>query len=653
MMCRMMITSRSASQRLAARWLITSGIAAVLVLPSVASGQNRFPTFGLPSSAYGNPAVKSSAGQQKSAPRSLSPSQTNGARLVAGHQTASAVRPVAHSEAANTSSTQQPSAVQRELQRLYDKNGGEMPPMNMPSGGFQKPPVQQTSTGSTVKRSVVDLMKRQDTRFDTVQPQSSVRPEPTAQPQQNPPRDAAAVRPTDGRRTAGGVLSGLFNWGGRSTRSAAPTVPPREPSPYRPPTYRAQPPARQPAPKPPQPTPATAKAATRRPAPVAPQTAQRPAAAAAQQLRAPAPQPPATTTESATVKSFDLIPLTEPVLAPPAEDDFFPADVAESTPQRTATQEIQVTPQPKSIPPQVLSPQAVAETIPEVIPQPKNYARELGIAPKVQQPAAEIAAQVTMPQPTTNAPSDDDFGMGDLFPDDETDTAAGEELESFQLPKTVSNTPPPADVAVDPTPSPFTGRKLETGAFEQPMETPNVLVESTPEEPAHFFPTDEHAIEPEERLDINPDNQTAQRLVPNGTDRVATADSHPGAGTHLTGSRMQQIAARDGVGLKGYCPVALRDERTLKDGKAAYITFYHSKAYYFSSAESKATFDDQPDRYAPASHGNDVTLMALTGEVLEGSLDHAVWYKDRLYLFSTDENLKTFMAAPSAMAVTQ
>ena len=116
---------------------------------------------------------------------------------------------------------------------------------------------------------------------------------------------------------------------------------------------------------------------------------------------------------------------------------------------------------------------------------------------------------------------------------------------------------------------------------------------------------------------------------------------------------MQQIAARDGIGLKGFCPVALRDRRALEDGKAAYISFFHSKAYYFSSAEAKAAFDDHPEGYAPAAQGNDVTLMALTGEVLDGSLDHAVWYKDRLYLFSTDENMKTFMAAPSAMAVNE
>ena len=46
-------------------------------------------------------------------------------------------------------------------------------------------------------------------------------------------------------------------------------------------------------------------------------------------------------------------------------------------------------------------------------------------------------------------------------------------------------------------------------------------------------------------------------------------------------------------------------------------------------------------------------MKTLTGEVLEGSLDHSVWYKNRLYLFHSDDNLKTFMAAPAAMAVVE
>ena len=62
---------------------------------------------------------------------------------------------------------------------------------------------------------------------------------------------------------------------------------------------------------------------------------------------------------------------------------------------------------------------------------------------------------------------------------------------------------------------------------------------------------------------------------------------------------MQQIAARDGVGLKGFCPVALRDERRLADGRAAYVSYYRGKAYYLSSVEAKDQFDADPGRLCP------------------------------------------------------
>ena len=68
--------------------------------------------------------------------------------------------------------------------------------------------------------------------------------------------------------------------------------------------------------------------------------------------------------------------------------------------------------------------------------------------------------------------------------------------------------------------------------------------------------------------------------------------------------------------------VALRDDRSLDDGKAAYISFYHAKAYYFATAEAKAEFDNDPQKYAPASNGNDVTLMARTPAAQARSAGH-------------------------------
>ncbi|WP_437200741.1 hypothetical protein [Planctomicrobium sp. SH664] len=116
-------------------------------------------------------------------------------------------------------------------------------------------------------------------------------------------------------------------------------------------------------------------------------------------------------------------------------------------------------------------------------------------------------------------------------------------------------------------------------------------------------------------------------------------------------SKMERIAARkDLPGLKGFCPVVLRDHRDLVDSNPAFSVIYNGKRYEFSSVAAMETFLHEPTKYAPAAAGNDVIHLALTGEPQAGSLEHAVWYKGRLYLFSGVETMETFVAAPSGHA---
>ncbi|QDT34553.1 YHS domain protein [Thalassoglobus polymorphus] len=114
-------------------------------------------------------------------------------------------------------------------------------------------------------------------------------------------------------------------------------------------------------------------------------------------------------------------------------------------------------------------------------------------------------------------------------------------------------------------------------------------------------------------------------------------------------SKMELIASRKGMtGLKGFCPVKLRDSRDLVDVSDEFSATFNGKEYRFSSNEALQAFIANPEKYAPAIHGSDVIHLSLTGEEQEGSLDHAVWYKGRLYLFTSVETMETFVAAPSS-----
>jgi YHS domain-containing protein len=118
-----------------------------------------------------------------------------------------------------------------------------------------------------------------------------------------------------------------------------------------------------------------------------------------------------------------------------------------------------------------------------------------------------------------------------------------------------------------------------------------------------------------------------------------------------TAAKMHAIGERVGQrGLKGFCPVALRDRRQLVDAVPVYSSTFESRRYYFSSVEAKGRFDFYPEKYAPIAAGTDVVVKAASDQAVDGTLDFAVWYKDRLFLFSSPESLEAFSLNPAPYA---
>ncbi len=98
--------------------------------------------------------------------------------------------------------------------------------------------------------------------------------------------------------------------------------------------------------------------------------------------------------------------------------------------------------------------------------------------------------------------------------------------------------------------------------------------------------------------------------------------------------------------LQGFCPVALRDERRLAKALDQYSTEYQAETYRFSSAEARERFLEHPEWYIPAAGGLDIIEVRRGHNVTLGSLDHAVWFRHKLHMFSSAENLEAFRAAP-------
>ncbi len=118
-------------------------------------------------------------------------------------------------------------------------------------------------------------------------------------------------------------------------------------------------------------------------------------------------------------------------------------------------------------------------------------------------------------------------------------------------------------------------------------------------------------------------------------------------------AKMKLISERGELrGLKGFCPVALRDDRELKNALPEHHSTFKGRTFYFSTADAKADFDEHPQHYAPISGGQDVVLLAEK-VTKEGSLDHAVWFKGRLYLFTSQKTLEQFVATPKEFAISE
>ena len=72
---------------------------------------------------------------------------------------------------------------------------------------------------------------------------------------------------------------------------------------------------------------------------------------------------------------------------------------------------------------------------------------------------------------------------------------------------------------------------------------------------------------------------------------------------------------------------------------------YESQRYYFSSAEAKS-LSTAPPKIRTLAGGIDVIVKSSSDQSVEGTLDLAVWYKDRLFLFSSPESLEAFSLNP-------
>ncbi len=194
----------------------------------------------------------------------------------------------------------------------------------------------------------------------------------------------------------------------------------------------------------------------------------------------------------------------------------------------------------------------------------------------------------------------------------------------YELPKTAD---PPGELAVDET-------EPEVVPEEAPPAEAKVAQQATPDadELSKVFEGDDNA--PESPMKDSEELTGLEWAQEDLARDKAAVD----AGT--------KAAVPSGDFLRGFCPVALRDERRLAQVSDEFSTDYQGQVHRFCSAAARDQFVEHPDWYVPAAGGLDVIEVKRGQAGTPGSLDYACWFRHRLHMFRSAENLAAFRAAP-------
>ena len=104
------------------------------------------------------------------------------------------------------------------------------------------------------------------------------------------------------------------------------------------------------------------------------------------------------------------------------------------------------------------------------------------------------------------------------------------------------------------------------------------------------------------------------------------------------------------LGLDGYCPVTLIELRAWKAGDPRYGAIHRNRTYIFCGPAEQQRFLQNPDAYSPMMSGDDPVLALDQSRAVPGSRKHGVFFGNRVYLFSSEQTLADFQRNPNRYA---
>ena len=96
------------------------------------------------------------------------------------------------------------------------------------------------------------------------------------------------------------------------------------------------------------------------------------------------------------------------------------------------------------------------------------------------------------------------------------------------------------------------------------------------------------------------------------------------------------------IEFEGYCPVELGQRSMWVRGDYNNRLVFEDRLYLFAGKEQMEEFNRNPEKYAPAYQGIDIVVWRERREKVHGVRNYGAWALGRVFLFSSEENLRKF-----------
>jgi protein disulfide-isomerase len=154
-----------------------------------------------------------------------------------------------------------------------------------------------------------------------------------------------------------------------------------------------------------------------------------------------------------------------------------------------------------------------------------------------------------------------------------------------------------------------------------------------------------------QQVDLNNPRATADESIPvlnRPDERPApiVSQQQPDRNTQTQNASRQPNSPPQQFALLGYCPVALIDSMEWKAGNRSWGARHEGQVYLFTTEQNQKRFLASPQSYIPGFRGFDAVYFHTTGQLVPGKCDFGIVYGDEYYLFADEVALNRFWQQP-------